>query len=182
MPGTSTSATRPTPAFGLLRAALVRRPHGVRGELRVEPLGGDAPRFAPGLALTREDTGAVVRVRSARPASGGDVLLMLEGVDDRLAADALRSVYLCVDPGSRRHLGDDEWFVFQLVGLRARDPHGADVGIVVDVEDYPEQQVLVISDQNAGLVRLPLVRAFVNRVDVDGGVIEVTPWPEDEEE
>ena len=182
MTGTSTNVTRPTPASGLLRAALVRRPHGVRGELRVEPLGGDASRFAPGLMLMREDTGAALRVRGARPAGGGDVLLELEGVDDRHTADGLRSAYLCVDAGSRRRLGEDEWFVFQLVGLRARDPHGADVGIVVDVEDYPEQQVLVISDQNAGLVRLPLVRAFVNRVDVDGGVIEVTPWPDDEEE
>lgn len=176
---TPAAPTVPSPA--LLRAAFVRRPHGVRGEVRVEPLGGDASRFAPGLRLRREDTGGELVVRSARSGADGDLLLGLEGVDDRNAAAALRDAYLCVEAAARRPLGDDEWFTWELVGLRVRTAGGQAIGTVVDVEAYPEQDVLVVRGDDAGERRLPLVRAFVRRVDLAAGEVEVTPWPEEGE-
>jgi 16S rRNA processing protein RimM len=160
-----------------LRAAHVRRPHGVRGELRVEPLGGDAARFAVGLRLRVEAGERTLVVSGARPAGDGDVLLSLEGVTSREAADALRDAYLCVEAGDARRLGADEWFVHQLVGLRAITPEGATVGTVEDVEEYAAHEVLVIRDGDR-VRRMPMVRAFVERVDLDAGVLVVHPWEE----
>src|SRR5205823_8536135 len=130
MPGPA-DATPP-----LLRAAHVRRPHGVRGELRVEPLGGDSARFEAGLRLRVEPGGGCLVVSGARPAGDGDVLLTLEGVASREAADALRDAYLCVEAVDARALGAEEWFVHQLVGLRAVTPEGEPVGVVEDVEEH----------------------------------------------
>jgi 16S rRNA processing protein RimM len=164
-----------------LRAAHVRRPHGVRGELRAEPLGGDPARFVPGLRLYAEgDAPAVYTVASARPAAEGDMLLALSEVTTRDAAERLRGAYLCVDRDAVRRLGDDEWFVFDLVGLRVVGEDGAELGTVADVEEYPEQSVLVVRRDAGAERRIPLVRAHVQRVDVTGGQIVVTPWPEDE--
>jgi 16S rRNA processing protein RimM len=164
----------------LLRAAFVRRPHGVRGQVRVEPLGGDAARFSPGLRL-RVEGGRELVVREAQGLGDGDVLLGLEGVDDRAAAEALRDAYLCVAGEQRRQLAEDEWFTYELVGLRACAAGGAELGVVVDVEHYPEQDTLVIRGPDGAITRLPLVRAFVQRIDVLGGAVVVTPWPEDDE-
>jgi 16S rRNA processing protein RimM len=165
-----------------LRAVYVRRPHGVRGELRVEPLGGDASRFQPGMHLYAEgDDAATYTVVAARPASDGDLLLSLSEVTTRDAADRLRGAYLCVDRNALRRLGDDEWFVFELVGLRVVSVAGTELGTVSDVEEYPEQSVLVVRATGGAEVRIPLVRAHVERVDVDNGQIVVTPWPEDED-
>ncbi|HEX6493109.1 MAG TPA: ribosome maturation factor RimM [Candidatus Dormibacteraeota bacterium] len=170
--------TRPADASPpLLRAAHVRRPHGVRGELRVEPLGGDAARFVVGLRLRVETGERTLVVSGARPTGDGDVLLSLEGVTSREAADLLRDVYLCVEAGDARSLGDDEWFVHQLVGLRAVTPEGATVGAVEDVEEYTAQEVLVIRDGDR-VHRIPMVRAFVERVDLAAGVVVVRPWEE----
>jgi 16S rRNA processing protein RimM len=163
-----------------LRALHVRRPHGVRGELRCEPLGGDASRFAPGMTLHGEE-GAAYTVATARPTGEGDVLLALREVPTRDAAEALRNVYLCVDREAARALGEDEWFEWQLVGLRVvSSQDGAELGTVADVEEYPEQSVLVVRRGGGGDRRIPLVRAHVEQVDVNGGRIVVTPWPEDE--
>ncbi|HEY0410956.1 MAG TPA: ribosome maturation factor RimM, partial [Candidatus Dormibacteraeota bacterium] len=107
----------------------------------------------------------------------GDLLLTLEGVSSREAADALRDAYLCVEAGDARPLGADEWFVHQLVGLRAVTVEGAPVGVVEDVEEYAAHEVLVIRD-GAELRRLPMVRAFVERVDLASGVVVVRPWEE----
>ncbi|HZS13080.1 MAG TPA: ribosome maturation factor RimM [Candidatus Dormibacteraeota bacterium] len=162
-----------------LRALHVRRPHGVRGELRCESLGGDASRFTPGMALFGED-GAGYTVASARPVADGDVLLALRQIDTRNKAESLHGAYLCVDREAARTLGDDEWFDFQLVGLRVVSSHdGAALGTVGDVEEYPEQSVLVVRDERGGERRIPLVRAHVDSVDVTGGTITVTPWAED---
>jgi 16S rRNA processing protein RimM len=153
----------------------------VRGELRCESLGGDAARFVPGMALYSED-GSSWTVASARPTGEGDVLLALSGVDSRNAADALRNLYLCVDRTAARTLGDDEWFDFELVGLRVvSSQDGAALGTVADVEEYPEQSVLVVRDGGGAERRIPLVRAHVASVDVKGGQIVVTPWAEDEQ-
>jgi 16S rRNA processing protein RimM len=166
-----------------LRALHVRRPHGVRGELRAEPLGGDASRFSPGMTLHAENAAQTAyTVASARPTAEGDVLLGLREVTSRNAAEALRGVYLCVDRDAVRRLDDEEWFVFELVGLRVVSAEdGAALGTVVDVEEYPEQSVLVVRGAAGGEHRIPLVRAHVARVDVNGGQIVVIPWAEDEE-
>ena len=163
----------------LLRAAHVRRPHGVRGELRVEPLGGDAARFEPGLPLRLEAGERTLVVAAARPAGDGDVLLALEGVTSREAAAGLRGAYLCVEPRNARPLGSDEWFVHQLVGLHAVSPEGDPLGVVEDVEEYSAHEVLVVREEGGALRRLPMVRAFVDRVDPGEGVIVVRPWEEE---
>jgi 16S rRNA processing protein RimM len=175
----------PTPAVTttppLLRAAIVRRAHGVRGELRVEPLGGDARRFVAGLRLRVEADGRMLTVAAARGLADGDVLLRLEGVGTREAADALRDAYLCVERADLRGLAEDEWFVFELVGLQARTSRGEVVGTVDDVEHYTEHDTLVVRDGHGRISRFPLVRAFVTSVDIAAGEVVVTPWPEEDD-
>ena len=144
----------------------------------MEPLGGDAARFAGGLLLHVEGGARTVVVRGARPTADGDLLLSLEGVTTREAAESLRDAYLCVEPARSRALGADEWFVHQLVGLRAVGDGGEPLGVVEDVEDCAAHEVLVVRD-GARVRRLPLVRAFVERVDLAAGVVVVHPWEED---
>lgn len=158
----------------------MRRPHGVRGELRIEPLGGDASRFRAGLRLwSEQDPSVAYTVVTARPASDGDLLVTLGEVVSRTDAERLRGGYLCVDGEQRRRLGEDEWFVWELVGLEAVTVDGESLGIVDDVEEYPEHEVLVVRRPSGALSRIPMVRAHVAAVDVENGRIMVLPWAEE---
>jgi 16S rRNA processing protein RimM len=168
-----------TPSPALLRAARVRRPHGVRGELSVESLGGDARRFRRGVKLTVEQTGSVLTVRSARGAAGGELLVSFAGIDTPEAAAPLRGAYLCVEPQAVRHLPPGEWFVWQLVGLAAVDTASTVLGEVTDVEAGTAHDILVV-ETPAGERRFPMVSAFVSEVDLPGGRIVLTPWDEEE--
>jgi 16S rRNA processing protein RimM len=167
-----------TAAPGRLRAARVLRAHGVHGEVRVESLGGDPERFSRGLRLYPEGGGATLTVRSARGLDGGAVLLGFDEVRDTGAAGALQGAYLCVDASAARTLGADEWFVWQLVGLRAIDPEGVSLGIVEDVEAAVANDVLVVRHGEARR-RFPMVREFVRRVDAGAGTVTIAPWDED---
>jgi 16S rRNA processing protein RimM len=161
-----------------LRAAQVLRAHGVRGEVRAEPIGGDPTRFIPGTKLETEDGARSLTVRTVRPGPGNAVLLGFDEVTSATDAALLRGVYLCVDVDAARPLPDGEWFVWQLVGLRVVDATGADVGVVEDVEAGVGNDVLVIRDDTA-VHRLPMARDYVTSVDLAAGTITVTPWTEE---
>lgn len=181
MPDAMPEPVSPAPvraAPALVRVAHVRRVHGVHGEVRVQLLGGDPGRFTPGTSLLAERQRRVVTVQSSRPLDGDDVLLSFEELPTREDAAHLRGDYLCVEPARARTLGDDEWFVWQLVGLRAVTSEGAELGVVVDVEEQPSSDVLVV-DHGTTQHRYPLVREWVRSVDIDAGVVVVTPWAED---
>jgi 16S rRNA processing protein RimM len=180
-------------ASRLIRAARVHRPHGVRGEVRAESLGGDASRFPRGTRLTvepgeagvaaeRPGDGAapprVLTVRSARDLGDGDMLLRFDGVESPEAAGVLRGAYLCVEPGEARQLPAGEWFVWQLIGLAAVDPEGAEIGRVSDVESGSAHDVLVVATPS-GERRFPMVSAFVAEVSPEAGRLVLTPWEEE---
>lgn len=162
----------------LLRVAHVRRVHGLRGEVRVQSLGGDARRFRTGTRVVSEAGGRTLTVRSARALDGDELLLSFDELPTREEAAGISGDYLCVSPGAARPLGADEWFVWQLVGLRARSVEGDDLGTVRDVEAHPASDVLVV-ERAGSEVRYPMVREWVQGVDLDAGVILLTPWPED---
>lgn len=173
----SSASTMAAPA--LLRVAHVRRVHGVRGEVRVQMLGGDLGRFSPGTALMGERDRRRLTVASSRSLDGDEILLAFEELSSREAAASLTGVYLCVERAQARALGDDEWFIWQLVGLRAVSAEGEDLGVVRDVEQQPASDVIVVG-AGADEVRYPLVREWVQAVDVAAGVVVVTPWPEED--
>ncbi len=161
----------------LLRVAHVRRVHGIRGEMRVQSLGGDAARFRRGTAVQSERGRRKLRVRSARPFDGEELLMAFEGIETREEAAQLTGDYLCVVPAEARPLRADEWFVWQLVGLQAVSADGAELGSVIDVETHPASDVLVVRAAE-GEERYPMVREWVREVDLSRGVIVLTPWPE----
>lgn len=165
-----------------VRVAHVLRPHGVRGDVRVEPLGGDADRFTPGMRVhvAWGGAGATARtlvVRSAR-AHGAHLLIGFEGIDAPEHAAALRGAYLSVDRSAVRVLPPGEWFVWQIVGMEARDIDGRPLGTVTDVEEGVANDVLVVGDGRSAR-RFPMVDAFVAEVDIAGGRITLRPWEEE---
>jgi 16S rRNA processing protein RimM len=172
------SGARPL-APAKLRAAQVLRAHGVRGEVRVEPIGGDSERFTPGTKLDAEDGSVSLTVRTSRPGPGNAVLLGFDEIATPNEAARLRGLYLCVDVDAARKLSNGEWFVWQLVGLRVVDTTGADVGVVEDVEAGVGNDVLVIRD-DTNVHRLPMARDYITAVDVSAGTLTVAPWAEED--
>jgi len=148
---------------------------GLAGELKVDAsrVGDDALR--PGLAVTlcfddgrtREATIAAVRRHKGRP------LVRIDDIADANAAEALGHADLLIARDDAP-LHDGEYFDADLVGCRLVDEDGADLGAVVQVAHYPAQDMLVIGPSRA---LLPLVRAFVARVDVARKQIHVTVPP-----
>lgn len=154
------------------------RANGVRGEVGVE-VRTDAPeeRFSPGAVLFLERDGVTrpVQVRSHRW-QGARLVLSLEGVADRTAAEGLRGGLLLADVDVAA-VADDEYHDLALIGLQVRDPEGQALGEVADVLHLPGQDILVVRAPDRPELLVPFVTAMVPVVDLAAGFL-VADLPE----
>ena len=139
------------------------RPHGVRGLLRVRDFS------VAGLAAFPVVWDAAGR--AFRVAMRGADLVAVEGVADRDAAARLTGTKLYVERASLPPAEEDEFYLADLVGLRAEDAGGAPYGVVRAVEDHGGGAYLILSGPPERLV--PFTRVAVPVVDVAGGRVVV---------
>ena len=144
-----------------LEVGRVGRAHGLKGDVTVTLTSDRRERLDPGSVLYAADRALVVT--SARQHSGRWVV-RFEGVDDRTAAEALRSLTLSADA---LDAAEGELWVHELVGARVQDRSGTDLGVVVAVEANPASDLLVLE----GDVLIPM--AFV--VGQGDGTVVVDP-------
>jgi 16S rRNA processing protein RimM len=153
----------------------IGRPHGLRGEVSVT-VRTDSPaeRFAPGTVF-RLSAGRRVTVAGTRW-HGSALLLRLEGVDDRSAAEQLRGAVLTVTADELPSPEDpDEFHDHELIGLRAELADAVAVGTVRDVVHGPAGELLVLAREGDPDALIPFVRDIVPTVDLEGGRLVLTP-------
>jgi 16S rRNA processing protein RimM len=149
---------------------------GVRGEVFVEPWTDDpAGRFAMGSVLRTDPIEAGPLTVESSSTGGGKLVVHFEGVDDRMAAEALRGTELLITASERPPLDDpNEFYDTDLVGMAARTVDGEELGPVRDVVHAAGADYLVIEvDGRDRLV--PFVAAVVPTVDVGARVVEIDP-------
>lgn len=147
--------------------------HGVRGELRVEPLTDDPRRFRK--LATLSVAGQAHSILSVR-ISKDLLLLRLEGVETRDAASALRGEYLYIPLSEAAELPDGAYYHFQLLGLRVRTTEGREIGKVVEVLERPANDVYVVRGPD-GDVLVPALKEVVDSIDIQEGWMTVQPVP-----
>jgi len=146
---------------------LVARPHGLRGEVKIEVHSDVAGRFEPGrelLIAAANRPPRTVRVASFRRVRGGGVI-RLEGVADREAAEALRGARLEVAASQVPAAPDGMYYHFELVGCRCVDRELGDLGEVKAVVEDGGGVLLEVTDGDRTLP-VPFVEAFLEEVDV----------------
>ena len=145
----------------LVPVGRVGKPHGLDGAFFVERPSGRHDVFARGATLHAGGEPATVVV--SRHGSGGRPVI-------RLDREVERGTELAVARATLPSLSDeDEFYVFQLVGLSVEQDDGRLLGRVREVLQYPGNDVLEL-DSGASL---PLVEACVRQVDLSGGRIVV---------
>ena len=154
----------------------IGRPHGVRGEVTVEVRTDDPDlRFVPGAVLRTDPADRGPITITGVHWHSGTLLLRLEGVDSREAAEAVRNTELLVDVADLPAIEDpDSYYDHQLVGLTARLPDGTVLGEITVVR-HEAQDLLVVRRREGGDVLIPFVTAIVPTVDLDGGFVVVDP-------
>ena len=159
----------------LLVIGRIGRAHGVRGDLFVEPL-TDEPdvRFADDNVL-ETSSGNPLTVEFTKWHSGKFIVHFV-GIDDRTAAENLKSIELSVEVDPNQMPDDpDEFYDHQLVGLAVRLLDQSEIGKVKEVIHLPSQDLLAVTVAGGSEILIPFVTEIVPTVDVSGGFISIDP-------
>lgn len=139
----------------------VGKSHGLDGSFVVEGASESRELFARGATLLVD--GEEATVVGSKQARGRPVIRL----DRRVA----RGAVLAVPRSALAPTGEDEFYVFQLVGLEVSEQGGAVLGTVTDVAPGVANDVLEL---DSGLA-LPMVEDCVLSVDLDQRRIVVAP-------
>ena len=139
----------------------VGKPHGLAGAFFVEHASDDSARFAVGAELIV--AGDAARVVESKHARGRPVI--------RLDRRVERGSALEVPRASLPPTEEDEFYVFQLVGLDVEEESGRPLGRVTDIAPGIANDILEL---DSGL-SLPMVEDCIREVDLERGRILVAP-------
>ncbi len=145
----------------LVRVGRVVKPHGIRGELVIAPLGDTLGSLSPSIPIWvgRPNPYRIGSVRSHQ----GRLLVTLDGCDDRDGAERLRGADVQVKRDRLAELPDGEWYVDDLVGYRVEDAVGGGTGRVTAVIEGTHDMLEVAWDGETVLV--PMVREWLVSTD-----------------
>ncbi|MDP1644750.1 MAG: ribosome maturation factor RimM [Thiobacillus sp.] len=155
----------------------IAAPFGIKGWVKVQTFSDD-----PGTLMDFESwrvgrgTEQAHYTVEAVQDHSNTLVAKLAGIDDRDAAYALRGQEISVGRSDLPPPQENEFYWSDLIGLKAVNREGVELGRVDSLLETGAHDVLVIKGKREHLI--PFVAAFVGKVDVAGGQIEVD-WGED---
>ena len=158
-----------------IEIGVITQAQGIRGEVKVKSYAEDPSRFRKikDIALKLKDGVAEYTIEHAR-VSGGMVVLKLAGVDDRNAAEALRSAVIFMDSDDLEELPEGQHYIRDLIGLTVIDAEsGETLGKVKDILTDRPQDLYVVSGGQDGEFMIPGVPEFIRNIDEESGTITV---------
>jgi 16S rRNA processing protein RimM len=164
----------------LIIVGWVRKAHGIRGDLVVEPITDEPDAvFASGRRVIAGTASGdptkdrrELHVTMSSPFKGG-FIVHFEEIADRTIAEQWRDRFLLLPADELQPLGDDQIYVHELPGMRVELESGELVGTVLDTYELPQGLTLDVQ-RDTGSVMIPYER-FVTNVDRAARVLRIDP-------
>jgi 16S rRNA processing protein RimM len=149
--------------------------HGIRGEIKCRIVTDfPARRFRRGNAVVVD--GVSHTIQAAR-VQGMTVLLKLEDIADRDAAETFRAKEIQIRVEDAVALPKGQYFWHQVIGMRVEDAttHEA-LGEVTDILETGANDVYVVRG-GRGEILLPAIKDVVKEIDPAAGLMLIQPLP-----
>jgi 16S rRNA processing protein RimM len=145
---------------------VITKAQGIRGEFRVLPTTDEPSRFELLVGGEIFIGNRAVKLQSARMQKN-IVVLKIEGADDRNAAERLVGAVISIPEEKALPLSPDEFFIRDLIGLRAETESGEPLGEITRVLHTGANDVYVIGEE----FMIPAIKDVVIKIDLAAGRI-----------
>ncbi|HRN51417.1 MAG TPA: ribosome maturation factor RimM [Anaerolineales bacterium] len=162
-PSESGSAVFREPDFVLV--GVVRRPHGLRGEVQVSIETDFPERLKKGVKLFLGEEHTPVTIRTARPIDNG-LLLSFEQFPDRASLEHIRNAPLFSSVQDSPPLPPGQFYRYQLLGLTVVTDTDEELGLLTQVLETGANDVYVVQSPTHGEVLLPAIEDVVLETDI----------------
>ena len=148
----------------LLQVGVITTTHGVRGEVKVFPTTDDANRFKK-LKEVILDTGKeqlpleIAQVKFFKNL----VILKFKGIDNINDIEKYKGKSLYVTREHAVKLKKDEYFIADLIGMRAVTEEGEELGTIKDVLQTGANDVYIIKKDGEDELLVPAIKDCVER-------------------
>ncbi len=151
----------------------VLRPQGVRGEVKVKPYAADMDLFLTWTTLYLQRDGAYQPIKAhCSRVHDGFAYITLGDATTREEAEALRGAQLWIDRAHASELPEDACYISELIGCRAVDETGEEIGVLTDVLQYGAVDTYVFKTPR-GIMMAPALKRVFPRVEIEQGLIAV---------
>ena len=157
----------------LLKVGVLTTTHGIRGEVKVYPT-TDADRFLD-LEYVLLDTGRekrkleIEKVRFFKNL----VILKFKGIDNINDIEMYKGRDLWIPREEAQELGEDEYYVGDLIGMDVLLENGEKFGVLRDVMETGANDVYVVEQVNGDEILLPAIHECILDVNVDENTMTV---------
>ena len=162
----------------LLRVGVITTTHGVRGEVKVFPTTDDPQRFKK-LKQVILDNGKEQRELEITSVKffKNLVILKFKGLDNINEVEKYKKADLLVTRKNAVPLKEGEYFIADLIGLKATSDEGEDLGILTDVIQTGANDVYVFSKEGMQDLLVPKIPDCIKDVNIEEGTILVHLLP-----
>ena len=158
----------------LLKVGVITTTHGVRGEVKVFPTTDDAERFLD-IEYVLLDTGKELRRLNIKNVKffKNLAILKFEGIDNINDIERYKGRDLWIPREEAQELGEDEYYVGDLIGMDVLLENGEKFGVLRDVRETGAHDVYVVEQVNGDEILLPAIHECILDVNVDENTMTV---------
>jgi len=159
-------------------------PHGVRGEIRLQSFTEEPLTIASYGPLFDKSGARRFSLENVREQGRDMLVVSVEGVTDRDAAQQLTGVELYLPRESLPAPEEDEFYLADLIGLSVESEAGLALGRVIALRNFGAGDILEVLPQEGGETQFyPFTKALAPIVDIAGGrIVVVASSSEDDAE
>lgn len=160
------------------RVGVITTTHGVRGEVKVFPTTDDPQRFKK-LKNVILDNGTERRDLEITSVKffKNLVILKFKGLDNINDVEKYKKADLLVTRENAVPLEEGEYFIADLIGLKAASDEGEDLGTLTDVIQTGANDVYVFSKEGVQDLLVPKIADCIKEVNLEEGTILVHLLP-----
>ena len=141
--------------------------NGLKGVVKVNPFTDDISKFEElkYVYIQLKNELKKVKIEQVRY-NKNQVLLKLEGIDSIEEAEKYRNFYLKTEKESQEDLGEDTYYIVDLIGLDVYTAKNEYLGKIEDVFPTGSNDVYVVKDNLGKQILIPAIADVVKKVDL----------------
>ena len=155
----------------------VSKPHGVKGEIRIEYFNPENPHFFSNYQMIflqgDEESLHPYRLLKVRPHKKF-ILAQLEGIQTRAEAEQMRGRVVLIDHSELPPLEEDEYYWQDILGMRVISEQGEDVGTIKEIVPTGSNDVYVVQ-KGAQEFLIPATQDVIMSIDIEGRTMVIRP-------
>jgi 16S rRNA processing protein RimM len=172
--GTAGSPATGEPVY--LAIGLLRRPHGVRGDIIMDVLTDFPERIRPNTRVfigEQHEPQTVARVR----AHSKGLLIAFKGFDIPETVGRFRNMNVYVKTADRPALPEGEYYHHQLLGINVYDESNKMLGVLTDILYTGANDVFVVTNEGGRELLLPVIADVILNIDLETKAMRVHLLP-----